>query len=125
LNERLDGQEQEIIKMRKQMEHEREERQIEREAEQVRERKRALADKEFAQALSSSNQEREMRLYRERLDQDLEFRTSQLEARYQQAIKQFEVDNQALYEAKLHEKQLDFETRLKAEVTRLSAEQAL
>ena len=111
--------------MRKQMEHEREERQIEREAEQVRERKRALADKEFAQALSSSNQEREMRLYRERLDQDLEFRTSQLEARYQQAIKQFEVDNQALYEAKLHEKQLDFETRLKAEVTRLSAEQAL
>lgn len=54
--------------MRRLLEEEREARQIEREAEQVRDRKRALAEKEFAQGLASNNQEREMRLYKERLD---------------------------------------------------------
>jgi hypothetical protein len=41
-------QEEEIIAMRRVLEEEREGREIEREAEQVRERKRALAEKEFA-----------------------------------------------------------------------------
>ncbi len=65
-----------------------------------------------------------MRLYRERLDQDLEFRTSQLEARYQQATKQFELDLQSQFESTLREKEQDFETRLKAEAKRQQDEQA-
>lgn len=123
-NERLDVQEKEIISLHRQLDEEQEARSLEREAEQVRERKRALADKEFAQALASNNQEREMRLYRERLDQDLEFRTSQLEARYQQATKQFELDLQSQFESTLREKEQDFETRLKAEAKRQQDEQA-
>jgi hypothetical protein len=54
----------------------------------------------------------------------LEFRTSQLEARYQQANKQFEVDMQAQFEATIAEKEKEYEKSIASEAKRQQDEQA-
>ena len=79
--------------MRQALDDEREGRQMDREAEAVRERKRALFEKELATTQAGKDADKEMRRFKERLDQDFEFREAQLEARYQQLAKQLEVDS--------------------------------
>ena len=54
----------------------------------------------------------------------MEFRTSQLEARYQQANKQFEVDMQAQFEATIAEKDKEYEKSIASEAKRQQDEQA-
>ena len=53
----------------------------------------------------------------------MEFRTSQLEARYQQANKQFEVDMQAQFEATIAEKEKEYEKSIACEAKRQQDEQ--
>jgi len=65
---------------------------MDRDAEVVRERKRAMADREHMAISAREESEKEMRRHKERVQQDLEFREAQLEARYQQMAKQKEID---------------------------------
>lgn len=64
-----------------------------------------------------------MRRYRERVDQDFEFREAQMEARYQQMVKQNEVDLEREKEVFVEEQKRHFEELLDKEITRLQNEQ--
>ena len=91
-SQRLAALEDELVMMRRELDEERDLRLLDRDAEAVRERKRAVADREQMAVSAREEGEREMRRYKERVQQDLEFREAQLEARYVQMTKQKEID---------------------------------
>lgn len=73
---------------------------------------------------AAKESDKEMRRFKERVDQDFEFREAQLVARYQQMVKQGEVDMDQEQEAFIQDQSKQFDDNLQKEVTRLQDEQA-
>ena len=116
--------EEELINMRREIEHEKRLRQADHEQEEARFLSRVQEIKTSLQSQVAKDTERDMRRYRERVDQDLEFREAQMTARYEQMLKQAEVDMETDKEAILQAKAEEYSAKLAAETKRLQDEAA-